>query len=516
VASRRGEDHDPNSSQLERHQDGVRTNAPDIKIRVGTVSGGKINRTFSWPHGPLESLEVDGPVKRKDVTRNSLTGVREMGAADGPKSSEREWHRGGQRATRLLGMRDPMDIAPIQSQFRPSQAKKCWMVVGMFELPEGNAAAQRSLVTAKMLLNAGLNVRLVGSDRRLSLGDSAIPIGSTIDGLEMWHLPYPRTAAQWLRRFASDAYCDQILRLGRLDGVILYNLPYLLQRSIVAKCSSLRIPVVQEVTDWPHWRARAFPWGLFSYVDGWWRIRRYRAMDHWAVCASVNIAEALDPLRKRSVVVPTCIDTLDEKWRARESDLELPECTFAFAGDPGPSNEKERLDWLIRGVLELNSRGVRCTLRIAGPHTNRFRGLLGDAPEEIRSAVVFHGEIEHRGVPALLRRSRFSALVRPETRVAIHGFPTKLGESLACGTPVVATPVGQVASFMAGQGFGIVARSVSYQATLEALGRAATMPRETSDSMRRAALAYRGLDWRVHEHSLVQALRGAERLAHSD
>ena len=33
----------PNSSQLEWHQIEVKTNAPDTKIRLGTVSGGKVS-----------------------------------------------------------------------------------------------------------------------------------------------------------------------------------------------------------------------------------------------------------------------------------------------------------------------------------------------------------------------------------------------------------------------------------------------------------------------------------------
>jgi hypothetical protein len=41
----------PNSSQLEWHQIGVKTNAPDTKIRLGTVSGGKVTSRLLFAVG---------------------------------------------------------------------------------------------------------------------------------------------------------------------------------------------------------------------------------------------------------------------------------------------------------------------------------------------------------------------------------------------------------------------------------------------------------------------------------
>ena len=60
-------------------------------------------------------------------------------------------------------------------------------------------------------------------------------------------------------------------------------------------------------------------------------------------------------------------------------------------------------------------------------------------------------------MPALLGSARILALARPDNLQARNGFPTKLGEYLACGRPVVVTRVGEIGNFLSDGVNGLLA-----------------------------------------------------------
>ena len=66
----------------------------------------------------------------------------------------------------------------------------------------------------------------------------------------------------------------------------------------------------------------------------------------------------------------------------------------------------------------------------------------------IEDKVVFTGVIPPNEMPQLLYDASVLALARPDNIQAQNGFPTKLGEYLATGNPVVVTKVGEIPQFV--------------------------------------------------------------------
>lgn len=66
----------------------------------------------------------------------------------------------------------------------------------------------------------------------------------------------------------------------------------------------------------------------------------------------------------------------------------------------------------------------------------------------IKDWVVFTGIVEPERMPSLLGNAKVLALARPDNEQAKYGFPTKLGEYLATGKPVVVTYVGEIGCFL--------------------------------------------------------------------
>ena len=88
--------------------------------------------------------------------------------------------------------------------------------------------------------------------------------------------------------------------------------------------------------------------------------------------------------------------------------------------------------------------------------------IIGKAPEEeeecankdlvydlhLENHVVFTGIIPAAEMPQVLKNSVALALARPDNMQAKYGFPTKLGEYLLTGNPVVVTAVGDIPIFL--------------------------------------------------------------------
>lgn len=63
-------------------------------------------------------------------------------------------------------------------------------------------------------------------------------------------------------------------------------------------------------------------------------------------------------------------------------------------------------------------------------------------------SIVFTGKIARDKMPKLLSNAMALALARPSNKQAEGGFPTKLGEYLATGRPVIITSVGDIENFL--------------------------------------------------------------------
>lgn len=66
----------------------------------------------------------------------------------------------------------------------------------------------------------------------------------------------------------------------------------------------------------------------------------------------------------------------------------------------------------------------------------------------LENKVVFKGKVQRNEVPDYLCRASLLVLARPNNERAAGGFPTKLGEYLATGNPVVVTDVGEISHYL--------------------------------------------------------------------
>ena len=115
------------------------------------------------------------------------------------------------------------------------------------------------------------------------------------------------------------------------------------------------------------------------------------------------------------------------------------------------SNNKDGVDQLIRAFSIVNKRFPNVKLYIVGetPSASDESGNLRLIEElGLKDSILFTGIVRAEKMPQLLKDAEILALARPNNIQAQYGFPTKLGEYLLTGNPVVVTAVGDIPLFL--------------------------------------------------------------------
>lgn len=124
------------------------------------------------------------------------------------------------------------------------------------------------------------------------------------------------------------------------------------------------------------------------------------------------------------------------------------------------TNNKDGVDKLIKAFSMISHKYPNLYLYIIGKAPNikepgnneELANNLG-----VANKVVFTGVVPHADMPQLLKNATVLALNRPDNIQAKYGFPTKLGEYLLTGNPVVVTAVGDIPLFIENEKNGMLA-----------------------------------------------------------
>lgn len=115
-----------------------------------------------------------------------------------------------------------------------------------------------------------------------------------------------------------------------------------------------------------------------------------------------------------------------------------------FGGD------KDGVHILIEAFSQTNKCHSEWKLVLMGAPSKDEKQQLIDlaSARGVSENIWFAGKISYDEVPAYLCRSSILVLARPATMQAHYGFPSKLGEYLASGNPVVLTDVGEIKRYL--------------------------------------------------------------------
>jgi glycosyltransferase involved in cell wall biosynthesis len=385
--------------------------------------------------------------------------------------------------------------------------------VGPVALPEGAGAARRMLGIAQSIRAAGHEV-IFGSGQLTRAGDpdpldfEGFPVYSlgerTAEHLPpiLKHLVYVgmgRKTRDWLEAMVPKP-----------DVVILYAgfVPYFSR--LLPWCRRRGIPLVFDAVEWYEPSSRP---GGGRYGPYRWNLEL--SARHYCVrCGNIIAISSYlrDYYRSRNCLTVRVPPTLDvSALPPVEPAADREHLTIGFAGTPGLMNTFETV---VDAVTTLALQGKKIRLRVAGMPTERVLRCPAMAARGIRELpdyVDSLGPVSHKEATALVRAADFTVLVRPVVRYSTAGFPTKVVESLAYGTPVICNVTSDLGEHLVDGREAILCSDWSRGSLVAAFERAMLLSSEERHRMRLAARrrAEEAFDYRNFTAALGDFLAGA-------
>ena len=140
--------------------------------------------------------------------------------------------------------------------------------------------------------------------------------------------------------------------------------------------------------------------------------------------------------------------TVDE---TRFSNIKKNKTTKYIAYCGTASNNKDGVNDLIQAFSLVVEKKHDIKLYIIGKTPSKkdiHNNLKLIKAKGLSDKIIFTGLLKSEDIPQLLKDALILVLDRPDTLQAKYGFPTKLGEYLLTGNPVVVTSVGDIPLFL--------------------------------------------------------------------
>lgn len=303
--------------------------------------------------------------------------------------------------------------------------------------------------------------------------------------------------------------------------------PYLLEQGVGTVCmygTSLRyakalhdfcrphgISLAASVNEWGHRSAQSLPSFLLLRAGIYYVARRY---DKVIAISDLMMSffsrfSHLSVLQIPSVFDVTELPAVDPGvWERAELKDKV---VLAYAGSV--KQGKDAINNVIRALALLSDADrARFVFWLAGSDRNSILASLGNDAAQVlartESILDFKGFLPRARVQELVAQADYTVLLRPDAAYANAGFPTKFGESMVLGVPVIANLTSDLGTYLHDGVEGYVVPDDSPAQTASTLKRILDAHTPPNRQMRARALATgrRSFDLRVHAGPMAEFL----------
>lgn len=360
--------------------------------------------------------------------------------------------------------------------------------IGSIMLPDKSAGAQRALSLSKSFRDLGYNVVIVGMEKGRSEDKPILETYTQCQGFDTYSVPQPSCIRQWIYHTISDKEFIKVIShygVENIKCVVAMEYEAIALASLINYCNRNSIPVVADAEEWYDRSTMRFPMNVAKDVDT--NLRMHWVYPHKTknmICISRFFNEYYRDKVKNRVIIPGTIDKKEQKWHM-SAYIGNDVLTLGYAGSPGIAFGKERLDWLVEAIANLNQNGIPCRLKIAGVDEEfvcksmpiNCRQLLD------KKMLMCFGQLSHTECLHMISQCDFSVIARDKKRVTMAGFPTKLSESFGCGTPVISTKTSNIEDYVVPMKTGLLCDGFSMESIRDTIEVAARLPKETVADM---------------------------------
>lgn len=281
-----------------------------------------------------------------------------------------------------------------------------------------------------------------------------------------------------MKKYVSQFF--ETLDAPRVIVSSMYNCP--LQRFLIQYSKHNNIKLIQSVCEWFDRSTFTGIKGLFQYINN-----RYSLYFQFPRIKNIIAISSLQANYYASrgcntLVIPTLVD-VDEYREINRSARADEKLVIAYAGSPA---KKDYIANVIKAIdLLSEEERKKVELRLYGCTEEGLIGLgiKKEFLEGNRETIICHGRIPYSEVKSKIAGADFTVLLRPNMRYANAGFPTKVGESMACGTPVIANITSDLGKYLIDGANSIICDNETPEACAYAIKRAMTISSEEKEKM---------------------------------
>lgn len=311
--------------------------------------------------------------------------------------------------------------------------KNTILYLGGFQLPDKNAAAQRVIGVAKGLRELGYEVIFLNSLKGCH----------ETKGVEKLYFGFK------CFEYGREGICDYLLS-GKTSlamiaqikpsAVIAYNYPAAALNRIRKYCLKKGIRCYVDATEWYQPKGNLL-FRVIKTIDTEWRMQYVQKKVDGVIAISDYLYRYYSPVVK-TVKIPATVDIAEDKWNV-DVQRKTNKTTFVYAGSP--SAQKEKLDDIV-SAIENVSLEKRVELKVIGITKELYEKMYHT--HYYGNVVSFLGRIPHEEVIEHIKAADWSVVIREDNKVVRAGFPTKVAESISCGTPVVANRFSNIYDYL--------------------------------------------------------------------
>ncbi|MEG1524101.1 MAG: glycosyltransferase family 4 protein [Clostridia bacterium] len=342
--------------------------------------------------------------------------------------------------------------------------KRYVILIGEMKMPDQNAAAQRTVALCHSLIDIGKTPVVIGLKDGDYCSDKIMENHETFSYADSYYVKNPVTIIERIKRTINVSKFIEIIDLygtENISAVIAQEHESVSLLRLITYCKKKKIRLIVDTFEWYEKSKLKFPIGMFKDIDTCLRMRWLYPHIRYMICISGYLYKHYVAGKACITRIPGTIVRNDTAYQSACRSYEKNAvATFVYAGYPGETCQKDKLDWVIRCICELNDEGKRCRLRLIGDRLKEtMESYIPDLVDYryYKDAVQYLGELPHKVCLEVIGKADFSIIARENKRLTQAGFPTKLSESLGCGTPVIITPAGDMPDYITDGINGIVA-----------------------------------------------------------
>ncbi len=339
--------------------------------------------------------------------------------------------------------------------------------VGNFAFPDGNASGKRVLGNCKLLQEIGYRVICVGPGK-------SDPI--VYDNIVSYSIDRGNEIERVLNTKLSDVKSIIISEGVRI--IILYGALFTQKENLklIGWCRTNNITVIYDQVDWLDINWRNPFRGIVRACNNMMMNRKVIPACDGIICISDYLADYHMKNGSKTVVIPPLSVEKCHKKSSTSNSNEYNCIHFVYAGTTSdvhrPTNQwKDRIDLILENLLKVSSIASlkQFDLNIYGMTKEQYLNMFPTSQKEmgrrvliqLGDRVVFNGSVNNNVVMSKIRFADFTVLVRDKKRVTMAGFPTKVSESISCGTPVLCNDTSDIKRYIKNGENGYVMDDIS-------------------------------------------------------